>query len=139
MKYIYIFEKDNGEYEIMNEAGAYLNLYENANLQKMRYLGAVPEGEYTKDVPDIYRAVTKYKQDLISSDPLLQKMLEDSKMTNTVSPVEDDLLRKVNDFSKKLDNERTEKLIKIATKIYPDKRSNVMTPGGRRSEILQNM
>lgn len=139
MKYIYIFEKDNGEYEIMNEAGAYLNIYENVNLQKMRYIGAVSEAEYTKEVPDIYRAVTKYKQDLITNDPLLQKMLEDSKMTNTVSPVEDDLLRKVNAFSKKLDDERTERLIKIATKIYPDKRSNVMTPGGRRSEILQNM
>lgn len=141
MKYIYIFEKDNGDYELMNEAGAYFNLYESTNIQnKMRYIGAVDEAHYLKSVPEIYRAVKAFKENIINKDSLLQQALIDSKMTGTVSIMEDEMARAVNAFSKDLDDARTQELVKIADKnIKPDKRSNIMTPGGRRAEILQNM
>lgn len=141
MKYIYIFQKENDDYELMNESGAYFNLYETSNIQnKMRYIGAVDEIEYLKSVPKITREVKAFKEAILNKDPDLVQSLEDNRMTGIVTMNEDEMSKEVNKFSKSLDDARTQDLIKIADKnIKPDKRSNVMTPGGRRNEILQQM
>ncbi len=138
MKLLYCFKKSNGEYTLVDQTLAYTFIYEKvAGSPSMEYLGAFDENLYLELLGERIFKVKEFKSKNLT--PEVKRKMEINAVSGAVSQEEWDFSRKVNEFEKMLEKEDTEKLLEKATKIFPDKSLNVVTPRGKREEILANL